>query len=196
MFFDSYRNYLKMRRELEHIKVSDFKELNTMLDKAQDIEKKLIEKENEATKIKLDHQHELNELRNNHLSRESKIKIEHENEIMSLNQALELEKQRVHHEAEKKVDLANHKIGLARREFEKEKEGILLKVQTELLKTREDFLEKNYGDLKDEANNAVDRALKTVGMFIDKVSPTKRQEIEGPKDVSLKQVDVYVNLNK
>ena len=179
---------------MTNIKLEDLSELNDMLKKQQELEQKVIKAETDLERTKNDHRMEMERTNIDYQNQLSKQKVEHENEVLSLNQGLKLEKQRMDIETQRKIDVAEHKLVLAKKEFEKDKEAVLLQVKQELLKEREDLLEKNYGDLKDEANKGFDRGLKVVTTLVDKLNYQQNVKVmdgnNPPQEVKQIEVDV------
>jgi len=201
----NYKEYVKFREELKKIKIEDAAELNAILSSHQMMEKQVIKKDNEIAQLKINHTNLLSTLenktsndktsvKNNHTNELSKIKIEHENEILSLNQALEFEKKRLEMDTKMKIDEAKHELVLATKEFEKDRETMLVQVKSQVMKVREEYLEKNYGDLKENEKVTFDRGLNVVTTILDKLpfAQTNKQIItSSPTEVN----DVEVKLS-
>lgn len=149
--FDDYKMYQKMKDKLREVKINDFDDLLKTIEENNSLKKQLIEKDNEI----------------------KTLIVKHDNYVQSLKHSINLEKERIEAEKIKAIDLIQHKLDLKTKEFELERQSKLVEAEREINQKRQEFQEKNFQDLKEGADQGVDRAMKIVGMFLDKVNYKK-----------------------
>jgi len=104
--------------------------------------------------------------------------LEFENIIKKLENEFSLEKLKLKQE-----------MDIRKLTMDKEREIEILKTQQEVGRIRQEFLEKNYGDLKTEAGQAFDRSLKAVGIFLDKI---QYKQTNSNQPIQIEEHDVTV----
>ena len=160
------KDYKLFRDQIRKVKIEDFNELKKLLEKVEELEGQLISQ-----------------------------KTKHENEIMSLNHAITIEKERVGAEKQREIETLKHTLKLKEAEFEKEKEAMLLQAQQTIAKQREEFLEKNFKDLKTGVDDSFNRAMKSLDIFVQRLPSfrAKRIEHEGNKG---KDINIDADIDK
>ncbi|MFH1405843.1 MAG: hypothetical protein ABIG52_01330 [Nanoarchaeota archaeon] len=154
-------DYKKFRDEIRKVKVEDFNELKKILVNNEQLQTALVTQ-----------------------------KTQHENEIMSLNHAISLERERVKDEKEREIASLKHTLKLKEVEFEKEKETLLLQAQQTISKQREEFLEKNFKDLKTGVDDSFDRAMRSIDVFAKRLPEFRAKRIEHDGDKGGINIDI------
>ena len=144
--------YFLFMRELRKLEIRNVKDVISLIQEKEAVQKKLITITNEYEK-KL-----------------SEAVIKKENEIMSLHHGIDLEKKRLLHE-----------LKLAKEEVAAERERVLLELRNQIQKERHEFMEKNFSDLKETTSINFDRTVKAIDMFLNKLPEYRHKRIEGPK---------------
>jgi hypothetical protein len=153
-----------LKENLRKYKIESFDELFQVVTENEKLKKKIIN------------------LQENLSSEIAKLKSAHEIEMLTIKHTVKLERERYESEGKQKFAEKEHQLSLKIKEFEKDKEILQLDLQRQIFEERKIFLETNFKDIKEDANNNLDRSVKILSMFLDKINYTSQHKLIAGKD--------------